>query len=229
MNFSCKIPEEFLKPRTEFDNYFEGERLKQLNNAEQLIEGAYSDIYQENLPGKTISYYPRQIFSANAGFGLNTKLDPSETSLCVGADYSFNVSEDNPNGAFLVGPSAGYMYSSAGEWSSSMYYAGASGQYFRRGNRDGSLDFTGYAGAAYYGGTVDNFGSEEDVRGWGISTGLGANFNFDKWSIGLSIPVISFFDTTFESENFEFEQNGFKIGINKNNLVTARVIIPTNW
>lgn len=167
-------------------------------------------------------YYPQQIVAASGGFGLNSTEGESETSFCVGGEYNYRISEDNYNGASYVGAFANHNISNADEYKFNRTQVGLQYTYFDRLTQNAEVDLTYGLKAHYELGSIENFGFEEDVTGFGAALTIGANYNIsDKFAIGVTIPFLSYSQRTFEFEGGEVDISNTWLGLNKDNMVMA--------
>ncbi|WP_298901178.1 hypothetical protein [uncultured Psychroserpens sp.] len=160
----------------------------------------------------------------SAGFGWSDNDGNSETSFCVGAEYLRRITGDrqNPNGAGYIGAYATYHNASADNFDESIFRVGPKYTYFDRLTAFNEVQLIYGANAYYETGTRDFSGFEEDVTGYGASLYTGVNIRLcNKASLGVEVPVVSYLSRTFEANGTEFDQDNFRIGINKDNMVSA--------
>ena len=160
----------------------------------------------------------------SVGFGWQDDDGNSETSYCVGAEYLHRITGErqNPRGAGYLGAFASYHKSNSDNFDDSMLRAGAKYSYFDPISTFNEAQLIYGANAYYETGNREFSGFKEDVSGYGASLYTGINVRLcDRASVGVEIPVISFASTTFEAGGSEVTRDRFRIGVNKDNMVSA--------
>lgn len=182
-----------------------------------------SEMAEDELSLSDLRYnYAPQFVAASAGFGLNSTEGESETSICVGGEYNYRVSQDNYNGASYVGAFANYHNRSADEFKSNRTQFGLQYTYFDRLTKNAEVDLTYGIKAHYEIGSIENFGFKEDLTGYGASLLVGANYNIsDKIAVGVTVPFFNYSEQTYEYEDNETDISNTWFGLNKDNMVMA--------
>ena len=205
-----------------FDAELKGKELPKDENGNIDYEKLGEQMAEEYIQQNFTRWYPKDFLEVSAGFGLNSTEGDSETSLCFGAGYNYRISEDNYNGASFLNASAIYHTQSADDRKLNTTNLSLGYTYFDRINKTAELDLTYGIKASYEIGSLENFGVKEDITGYGVSALIGANYNVNEnFSIGITVPFLTWSQRTFEFEGNEFEQENTWLGINKDNLVMA--------
>ena len=160
----------------------------------------------------------------SVGFGWEDFDGDSSTSYCFGAEFLHKIvgEDQNPNGAGYIGAFANYHSAKSDNFDESLLKAGVKFSYFDRITALNKVQLIYGANAHYETGNRDFSGFEDDISGFGASIYTGVNIRLcGKASVGLEVPVISYLSRTFESSGSEFDQDQFRVGVNKDNMVSA--------
>ena len=169
-----------------------------------------------------INFYPRNLAGVSAGFGLNSVEGESETSFCIGGEYSYRLSQDNYNRASYVNLFANYGSQSSDQIDQNTLSAGVGYTLFDRITSNAEVDLTYGVKAFYETGSYESFGFEEDITGYGAQLLIGANYNVnDNFAVGVTVPFLSYSQRTFEYDGGEVDVSNTWLGLNKDNMVMA--------
>jgi len=178
--------------------------------------------YLANEATKPLSTYPQSFIGLAGGFGLNSVEGESTTSYCFGGEYNYRVVDNDNNGAGYIAGFANYNAESSDNRDLNLLSAGLKYTHFDRITANGEVDLTYSVKGFYESGSLDSFGFEEDITGYGASLSIGANYNVtDKFSIGVEIPFFTYRNRTFEYEDQEIDQSSTWLGLNKGNVAMA--------
>jgi hypothetical protein len=185
---------------------------------EKIQEKAIED-FKKNLNGP---YYTQNFLEASAGLGYDSTEDDSEFSYCLGVGYNYRISEDNFNKASFVNGSVTHHASSADDRDFNLTRFGVGFTQFDNVSYNGKLDFTYGLDASYGIGSRENFGFKDDLTEIRFGLDFGINYSVSpNLDLGLTVPVATWSEQTFESGDFEIKQEHTWVGLNKNNMVMA--------
>ncbi len=171
-----------------------------------------------------LAFYPSGFVEVDGGVGLNFANNNDETSYCIGAGYNHRISRDNYNGASYLRAFGSQSWQNNDNRKSGITRVGVGYNYFDRINKTGSLDLTYGLDVNYGFGTVENFNVKEDYSEIAATLKIGANYEInDKLDVGISVPIASWVQETFEAGGTKFKDDQTWIGLNKGNMVSATV------
>ncbi|MDT0555615.1 hypothetical protein [Patiriisocius hiemis] len=178
-----------------------------------------------DLPEDMLVSLPEQTLGVSGGIGFEQDLE--EVSICLGAEYLFNITELG-NSPLYIGGVAKLATASFMDFNSTTISVGPTAQLFTPISTNGDTQMTNGLTAVYLFGTNDNNGFKDDISGYqiGLNTGLNVQISSNA-SISLIIPIVSFQNLTFESQEGggSLDVSNTSILLNKNNPVTLGVRI----
>lgn len=167
---------------------------------------------------------PNFLVGGSTGLGWDSNDGNSATTLCFGAEFLYNIFEDDRNGAGYIGGFAGYHNWSADDSKENILRLGPKFVYFDPITPRGEVDLTYGIKGFYETGSREIFSSKDDITGWGVTSFVGANYNInERLSIGLELPFFGWSERTFKFDGGEVKQDNTSLAINKNNPAMAYI------
>ncbi|MEM1001664.1 MAG: hypothetical protein AAGH46_03335 [Bacteroidota bacterium] len=160
---------------------------------------------------------PKQTLGVNGGIGFQQ--DFEEISICLGAEYLYNVTSLG-NHPLYVGGQAKFITNSFMDFSSTQVHVGPTVQLFSPITRCADVHVTNGISGSYIFGSQENNGFKDDISGFDIvlNTGLNIRLN-EKVSISIIIPVFSYQNISLEAQEggSSFDISETTLLLNKNN------------
>ena len=152
------------------------------------------------------------------GAGVGFAQDFDETTLCVTAEYLYQINTDEYKG-WYVGAEGSYSNTSFGDVSSNKTMVGGKIQHNFSGVPSGETQFVVGVMANYAFGNNDFNGFTDDFTGTIFCAYGGVNVRVsENWSIGAQFPFLIFENFTFKPESGgEFKSDATSLFINKDN------------